>query len=525
MDISMFEVVGPTMLGPSSSATAGMARLGLSSHEFCDEPVKSIDLKFTPQFQRTYAGDRSHFALIGGIMGYNVSDEELKNALEIAKSKGITITTSVFEPSKTRHTLTVRMTLGLESGKKRVITGISVGGGSIEINEVDGFPVTMSSVDNYVFIWADQNISKSVEEIFAGLSFHTEQKDGKYLIYGSIGGKDVSDEIEQINCLSGVTLAKKINAVVKLGFVPHKPLFTTYKDLIQMTKDTGKSIAELAIEYEVIRSGRLKDDIIAEMLEEYKAMKYSCDRGLNSEVIPLYGYNDGKNGKRLLHAAQEGKTYMGPVMGKAIARGIATIEYGMSMGKIVAAPTCGSCGILPACMVTAQEEKGLSDRQMVDALFVAATMGVVMYYDNASFSGSKGGCQAEISVSSSMAAAALAYLSGADAEGCIHACALAIKALLGLVCDPVGGATEVPCIKRNGSGVAVAFTCADMALAGIRSYIPPDEVIDALVNVQQLLPPELRACGGGCQSTKTDKITLERTHKHDEAITLPLSDL
>ena len=172
------------------------------------------------------------------------------------------------------------------------------------------------------------------------------------------------------------------------------------------------------------------------------------------------------------------------------------------MHRIVAAPTAGSCGVLPAVLLTYQEEKHCSDEKMTEALYVAAGIGGVIG-TRASLSGAEGGCQAEIGSASAMAAGALAYLEGGSEEEINHAAALALKGLLGLACDPVAGLVEVPCVKRNVIGSVNAVTSADMALAGIVSRIPPDEVIDAMRTIGAHMPLEVRETGiGGLAGTK-----------------------
>jgi L-serine dehydratase len=181
------------------------------------------------------------------------------------------------------------------------------------------------------------------------------------------------------------------------------------------------------------------------------------------------------------------------------------MEVNASMGRVCAAPTAGSCGVLPGVLSAVKEKRSLDDEAILNALLVAGVYGALVAF-KAPISGALGGCQSEIGVASAMAAAALAHIGGGTAEATAHAMALALKSLLGLVCDPVAGPVEIPCIKRNAVGVANAFTSADMALAGIRSVIPPDEVIDALRNVQQLMPPELRGTTQGSLGvTKTAK--------------------
>jgi L-serine dehydratase len=173
------------------------------------------------------------------------------------------------------------------------------------------------------------------------------------------------------------------------------------------------------------------------------------------------------------------------------------------MGCVVAAPTAGSSGVLPGALLTAAEHLSSDIAEIEDALLVAAMTGALIAM-RAPVSGALGGCQSEIGVASAMTAAALAQLSGGTAKEVVHASSLALKNILGLICDPVAGPVEIPCIKRNAIGVANAFAASDMAIAGIESIIPPDEVVDALINVQKLLPVELRgSMRGGLASTPT----------------------
>ena len=178
-------------------------------------------------------------------------------------------------------------------------------------------------------------------------------------------------------------------------------------------------------------------------------------------------------------------------------------EHNACMGRIVAAPTAGACGVLPAVLIPLQRREGLSDETMVECLYVSAGFGQVIA-QRASISGAECGCQAEIGSASAMAAGGLAYLMGGGAEEITHASAIALKSLLGLVCDPVAGLVEVPCVKRNVIGAVNAVTSADMAMAGITSRIPPDEVIDAMRTVGMALPCSLRETGeGGLAATAT----------------------
>lgn len=179
--------------------------------------------------------------------------------------------------------------------------------------------------------------------------------------------------------------------------------------------------------------------------------------------------------------------FLTSVMEKAVKMG----ESNACMKRIVAAPTAGSCGVIPAVLLSYEEYKKVPEDRMIEALFVAAGIGEVLA-SSASISGAEGGCQAEIGSASAMAAGAITYLEGGDNEAIVHASALALKNMLGLTCDPVAGLVEVPCIKRNVSGAVNAVVSSQMTMAGIRSAIVPDEVIDSMRRIGKLLPPCLK---------------------------------
>jgi len=204
----------------------------------------------------------------------------------------------------------------------------------------------------------------------------------------------------------------------------------------------------------------------------------------------------GGDGQKVQEYFAKGDGLCGAFVGRVMERAIKMGESNACMKRIVAAPTAGSCGVVPAVLLTIEEMLGNSKEQMIQSMFVAAGIGEVIAY-RAFIAGAQGGCQAEIGSASAMAAGAAAFLRGADNEGIIHACALALKNLLGLVCDPVAGLVEVPCVKRNVLGAVNALTSADLALAGVRSAIPPDEVIDAMRSIGLSMPSSLRETGEG----------------------------
>ena len=204
----------------------------------------------------------------------------------------------------------------------------------------------------------------------------------------------------------------------------------------------------------------------------------------------------GGDGGRMAAYAASGHTVCGPLVCDVIARALKMGESNACMRRIVAAPTAGACGVLPAVLLAYADARGADEDALVRALFVAAGVGQVVA-TRAFIAGAAGGCQAEIGTAAAMAAAALTDLCGGAPEAAAHAAAMALKNLLGLVCDPVAGLVEVPCVKRNVGGAMVALSAAEMALAGIRSAIPPDEVVDAMREVGEKMDASLRETGEG----------------------------
>jgi len=231
-------------------------------------------------------------------------------------------------------------------------------------------------------------------------------------------------------------------------------------------------------------------------------MRDCVEEGLTSERISLSKMT-GENTGKYFSRVKSGTSILGSVMGKICAYALACAEVNAFMGVIVAAPTAGSCGILPSAVIAIAEEYGFNDDEVTEALIVSAGVGMVISH-RATLAGAQGGCQAECGSAAAMSAAATAYLFNKDPDVAVNAAALALKNSLGLTCDPVAGLVEVPCVKRNGVFSVVAVTCADMALSGIRSVIPPDEVIDAMRETGEAMPGAFRETSkGGLAVTPT----------------------
>ena len=263
----------------------------------------------------------------------------------------------------------------------------------------------------------------------------------------------------------------------------------------QMLGDIAAAMREWQLRHDDTVSNTA--DMDQRMLNALEVMRDSVEKGLDPALRSVSRLTGG-NAARLMEAALNGQNAGGSLLGRICARALAVAECNAAMGRIVAAPTAGACGILPAALLTMQEEYGYTDAQLVDALYVAGAFGLVIA-NRASIAGAQGGCQAECGTAAGMAAAAIVFLRGGTPAQQADACSFAQMNLMGLVCDPVHGLVEVPCVFRNVGAVSVALSAADMALAGIACPIPCDEVIDAMRQVGDAMPSALRETGeGGC---------------------------
>ena len=277
--------------------------------------------------------------------------------------------------------------------------------------------------------------------------------------------------------------------------------FSSVHEMIDLCKESGKPLYEVILESDLAESGLTRAESEAEMHRLWAVMQATSD-GYCGADRSMSGFAGGDAAK-VEQAHQEGKSFGGDYLAAVTAEALKTAECNACMKRIVAAPTAGSCGVLPAVLLPLACSGEADEESICDALYVAAGFGQVIAA-RATLAGAEGGCQAEVGAASAMAAAALCHLKGGAPEQCAAAAAMALGNLLGLVCDPVAGLVEVPCVKRNVVGAVNAVSCANMALAGVDYAIPCDEVIDAMGRVGSLLSPDLRETGqGGLAATPT----------------------
>lgn len=276
--------------------------------------------------------------------------------------------------------------------------------------------------------------------------------------------------------------------------------FNFGRDLCAINHCEDIPISEIMLRNEMEKSRRSREDILTEMNGNLMVMREAIQKGLD-ERETHHGFFTGGDAIKLMSFGD--RSNMGKDMTSVAAAAMAVVEFNASMGKIVAAPTAGASGILPAVLIVCGDKKGFGDEQICRGLFTAGAIGCVIA-KNAYIAGASGGCQAETGSAAAMAAGALAELCGADVPTVLDAAAIALKNIMGLVCDPVGGLVECPCVKRNAIGAANAVLSCDLALAGIKSLIPFDEVVAAMKCVGDQMHTDLKETAhGGLAATPT----------------------
>lgn len=514
--LSIFDILGPVMVGPSSNHTAGVLRIGKIARMILGNEPISIELFFYGSLAMVYKDHKSDIGVIAGILGYEIDDPEMINSLEYAKQKKIKIKINTNLHSK-RNPNTVEVKLISESFSVK-ITGISIGGGEIIIEKIDEFNVNFNGTKDILSVFLAKKDFQLIDKILSTLDkkdFSVQSIDGinrKLILF------TLNDNIEKIelNFLKKTIKNSEIRTIKSLYTYPlqgSSPLFRTIKEMHSIAKKKQVSLADVVVEYESKRSGFDEVEIRKRVSYIWRVMENSVNEGLFKNNKIITHFISGMDAKMVYKSYKENKTISGDILTLAIARAFASYEAKASMIRTVAAPTAGAVGVLPGVIMTISERFNSDLNSIIDSLLISAGVGICIA-NVAPVSGAIGGCQSEVGVASAMAASAAVFLAGGNSDKITNAMALALINLMGLACDTISGAPGIPCMLRNTIGVSNALSSAEMAFAGVKSIIPPDEVIFALRNVQTLLPKELRDTTlGGIGVTKTAKRLKEEWNK------------
>jgi L-serine dehydratase len=501
------DVIGPVMRGPSSSHCAAAVRIGRMARDLMDGEIQEVSICFDTggSLAATYESQGSHVGLMGGLLGWGADDERLVRSAQSAREKGIEADIRIADFGDP-HPNTYRLSLRNDTQAHEMIV-LSTGGGMIEVIEIDGVSVSMTGdyVETLVYLTSDEE--KIID--FLRLNVPAEEiavRAGKHIRFIEIKSRAPLDGrlLSAVCTRTGVAGIKTLAPVLPVLSSRNVDVpFVTCRQMLDYNRGKELSLCELAVRYECARGNISGAEVMEKMKEIVRIMRRSLARGLSGTE-----YSDrilGCQSKAFRQHMEKGTLLGGGLLNRMILYVTALMEAKSAMEVIVAAPTAGSCGVLPGACLAAADEMGFSEEQTAQGLLSAGLIGIFISVQ-ATFAAELGGCQAECGAGSGMAAAALVTLTGGSTCKSVNAASTALQNILGMVCDPVANRVEVPCLGKNVLAAANALSCANMAIAGFDPVIPLDEVIEAMYQVGRRIPSDLRCTGrGGLSVTRTAK--------------------
>lgn len=520
------DIIGPIMIGPSSSHTAGALRIALMARQVLGgEPVRAI-CKLYGSFARTYHGHGTDRALAAGLLGLAPDDERIRTSLDLAAERGVEISFSPVTDEQPDHPNTVDILMEDASGREVEVRGVSVGGGAAELRSINGVEVHLTG-EHHSIVTEQRDVPGVLAHITACLNaanvniatarlFRTKRGEAAYTVIetdeelpeGLSAAILLNHDITSVSVIRSERVdnenlhrAETVEPMWKGRPLPpfSEVDFATGAEMLAYCEanDLPLSDAICIRERALLAAEGFATDATSEYLDRViEVMRAAATTPLENPRRSMGGLIGGE-AKRLRDLRESGRGLPDSTAVRASEYAMATLETNASMGLIVAAATAGSSGVIPGVLFALQDARGFTDAQLHRALANAAAIGYLVAR-NATVSGAEGGCQAEVGSASAMAASAACELLGGTPAQCFDAAANAIAGLLGLVCDPIAGLVESPCQKRNATGAVNALACAQIALAGCSNVFSFDEAVDALYAVGLSLPFELResALGG-----------------------------
>jgi L-serine dehydratase len=466
-------VLGPVMTGPSSSHTAGPARIGRIVHDLCGG-VRRATIRYSRHgsYAATLRGQGVDRGFTAGLLGLSPDDPRVADPWALAAERGVS---TAFEEVEAAfpHPNTGVLLATASDGATHEVESVSTGGGNVRIVSIDGTPIDLDgSRDTYVTL-----------EFPLRVTFDPPPQPHR-----------------------------RIRRVVPVAATEGREApFRTAGELLASGWG-GRPLSEAAVAYEVALSGWTTEEVERVAASLLDVMDRAATAGLAMTSSPHFQYSQPS--ARRLHAARQTGIPAG-VLSDAVPLSTAVMEHNRALGVIVAAPTAGSAGVLPGVLLAYSRSRQGDVGRVVRALLAAGLVGAFVMHQ-ATFAAEEGGCQAENGAASAMAAAALCDLQGSDARTALGAAALALANLLGLICDPVGGGVEMPCIGRNAMAAANAVVAANMVLGGFDPVIPFDEVAQAMMDVGRRMSPDLRCTSRGGLATTPTALRLVRARSQGQ---------
>jgi len=501
MNPSIFnDVIGPVMRGPSSSHCAAAQRLGLLLRDLLGE-VSAVHLAYDTKgsLAATHKTQGADMGLCAGFLGWSADDSRFPDFQKYINEKSISIKIE-YKELNLNHPNTFLIDIEGRNGSHSV-KAVSIGGGMLKITSLNGTELLIEG-DYYellISVKYESELKSYLEEFnFAEINF-LEGPVNYYQIKSShpFESKFI-DELKK----SGFPFFI-LNPVLPVlsGFAKELP-FKNFQEMLTYNKGKGLNLSELAIDYESARSGMSRGEVLKGMVELTRIMRNSCLRGLEGTE-----YED-----RILHVQSDkfreaiaNEKVEGSVFDFATLFVTAVMESKSAMEVIVAAPTAGSCGVVPGVCLALADQLCKDEEELAKAILAGGLIGVFIA-EGATFAAEDAGCMAECGAAAGISAAAAVYLKGGRVEQCLSAASMALQNSLGMICDPIGNRVEAPCLGKNVMSAMNALSSANMALSGFDALIPLDEVIEAMDKVGKLMPAEHCCTGlGGIAQTLTAK--------------------
>ena len=519
------DIVGPIMIGPSSSHTCGPSRIGFLSRQILPGKLKKATVAFAKDGAYTlmYKGQRSDMGYVNGLLGRKPEDPALRSAFADAVAEGVEINFTIEDFPPVVPNIS-HLTLENTKGRKVVIHSDSTGGGTVKLLEVDGFPVSIVGDCYEILVFTDCSKEESEELMREMLKVlpqdegtFVSEKSGESLINIKLRQPVEEEILKQLKLFKHIKEIRCVEPILAVPSNRHGKLpFVSAEEMLALSEKTGKELWPLGIEYEMARSGWEYEKVWNYMENVVEIMENSAREALKGD-IDMAGIISPTAGKVEKYIKENKKALDMGVLNTAVPWAMATMEYSSAMGVVLCAPTGGSAGVFPGAVLGTANHLGLSLEEKVKAMFVTSIIGIVMSKD-CNYSAELYGCQVEPGAASGMAAGGLVYLMGGTAEQSCQAASCAVQNILGTICDPVAGLVQIPCINRNAMSAANAVVSANMIMGGFDPLIPLDQTAETLFRVGRQLPSELRCtCKGGLCITPCGQKLAEEQDVRDNA--------
>ena len=515
------DVIGPVMRGPSSSHTAASWRISRCTMDMLNEPLKKAVISFDRDgaWAPNYREQGTTIGIEGGLLGFEMTDDRMKHTEQIAKDRGIDIEYEI-NSFPTRHVNTVKLILEGFNGRNIEVLAASLGGGSFEIQRMNGFDVKISGDYHELLIFSEHK-DPQVGEIKAALpSWHSislSSAADRTLINFKFSKPVDESHVLQVRSITNVDQVLLIDPVmpIVLGNESEFP-FNSVQSLLSYSDQEALDLGSCGLLYEKAISGLSEKELNDRMKSLVDIIENSISTGLagteyDDRILPQQSH-------LINNASRSGKILKNKLINDIIANVSAIMESKSAMEVVVANPTAGSCGAVGGVIRAVADEMGATDEEVIKAYFAAGMVGA-FFAMGPGFSAEEHGCQVECGASGGMAAAAIVQLYGGTARQAIDAASMAIQSMIGLICDPVADRVEVPCLGKNISAAMNALTSATMSCSGFNAVIPLDEVIQTVSTVSAQMPSCNKCTGrGGLAVTKT-ACRLKEQMKLNNAVT------